>query len=565
MGQLLGRRAGQRRLVVGSVAGVAADHRRDVDAQRLGDLLEQLADRRRVRRGVRRDRAAVAAVDEVDLAGLDLARGARDLGEDRVEVLQDEHVHRLAAARPPRLRDLGQRRRHRLTVGGDRRGLAGGVELADLALDLGRDLDVGLEAELLELATHLLQLALGFGARLQARGLGALLLDAGLTVELRLDLAQLVALLLDDQLRVGHRDLAARARAGLGLLGGAHRVRLRDRRELQDLGDPATTEALQVLTVVGDVLDLERVEAQPELLEVGVRRLLELLGELEAILVDLLRRHRREHAADVALERLLGDARDLLAGHAEEALDRVRDEPAVGRDLDVRDRGHRQRDAALGVRAGHLHVHRDVRDVHAHDVLDERVADAATAEHDAEADRAAVRRRVLAAREDQDLVGPADVEQVLDDEHQEQQHADGAGHRVEHGLRHGAGRRDDREQRFGHHLSFQFVSGRVTWTRPSAPSPRIITRAPTLSGSASSVTANRSSTRPLAVTRTLPISPLTRPTVTSPDSPRRSLVDTSLDAEFRRSTRSAATIATPEPQPTANAAPATASVGSPPE
>src|SRR6201999_4581760 len=108
---------------------------------------------------------------------------------------------------------------------------------------------------------------------------------------------------------------------------------------------------LEVVAIVGDVLDLEDVELEAELLEVRARRALEVLRELQAVLVELFRRHRREHAAEVAFERLLRDARDLRAVLAEEALDRVADEPAVGRDLDVRDRVDVERDAALRVRA----------------------------------------------------------------------------------------------------------------------------------------------------------------------------------------------------------------------
>ena len=49
----------------------------------------------------------------------------------------------------------------------------GREQLADLRLDLGGDRDLGLQAQLLELAADLLQLELGLGARLLAGGLGA--------------------------------------------------------------------------------------------------------------------------------------------------------------------------------------------------------------------------------------------------------------------------------------------------------------------------------------------------------------------------------------------------------
>ena len=125
--------------------------------------------------------------------------------------------------------------------------------------------DLGLEAQLLELAADLLQLELGLGARLLAGGLGAHFLGARLAVDLGLDLAQLVLLALHRGLRVRHRDLAARARGRLGLLGLAHRVALGDLGGAQDLGDPLAADALEVVAVVGDVLDLEDVELEAEL------------------------------------------------------------------------------------------------------------------------------------------------------------------------------------------------------------------------------------------------------------------------------------------------------------
>src|SRR6188508_764907 len=103
----------------------AGDRPRDVDAERVLHLLEQRGHRRRVRGGVCRNRLAIAAVDQVDLADLDAAGGRRDLAEDLVEVLEHEHVHRAPTAVAPRVRDFVERLRHRLAIGRDRRGLAG--------------------------------------------------------------------------------------------------------------------------------------------------------------------------------------------------------------------------------------------------------------------------------------------------------------------------------------------------------------------------------------------------------------------------------------------------------
>ena len=389
-------------------------------------MLEQRAHGRRKRGRVRRDRLAVTAVDQVHFVDLDPARRLRDVAEDRVEVLEHEHVHRAPAAVTPRRRHRVERLRHRVAVGRDLSRLPGREQLAHLGLDLGRDRDLRLQAQLLELAARLLEVELRLGAGLQPGGLGAVDLGVRLGVDLGLDLAELVLLALHGGLRVRHRDLATCACGGFGLLGLSRRIGLGDLGGPQDLGDPLAADALEVVAVVGDVLDLEHVELEPELLEIRPRRLLEVTRELQPILVELLGRHRREHTAEVTLERLLGDARDLVLILAEEALDRVTDEPSIRRHLDVRDRVHVERNAALGVRALHRDRHRDQRHVHAVDGLDDRHAHAASAEHDAIADVAAVGRLVLASGEDQDLVRPADSQQVAIDDHEQQQDGDTA-------------------------------------------------------------------------------------------------------------------------------------------
>ena len=196
------------------------------------------------------------------------------LAEDLLEVLQHEHVHRLAAGVAPRARDLRQRLRHRLAVGGDRRRLAGREQLADLGLDLGRDRDLGLEAQLLELAAHLLQLELGLGARLLAGGLGAHLLGPRAS-------ASTSALIWRSSFCLRCTAACAfviatspRARAAASACSAARTASDSATSAVtQDLGDPLAADALEVVPVVGDVLDLEHVELEAQLLEVGLRRL----------------------------------------------------------------------------------------------------------------------------------------------------------------------------------------------------------------------------------------------------------------------------------------------------
>src|SRR5690606_25702351 len=122
-------------------------------------------------------------------------------------------------------------------------------------------------------------------------------------------------------------------------------------RLLQQLRGLPAPYRVEVALVVRDVLDLQRVELEPEPPEIDVGFVQELARELLAILVDLFRRERGQHAAQVALEGLARDRHDLLARVAEEALDRVAELPALARDLHVRDALHVERDAALRVRA----------------------------------------------------------------------------------------------------------------------------------------------------------------------------------------------------------------------
>jgi hypothetical protein len=63
----------------------------------------------------------------------------------------------------------------------------------------------------------------------------------------------------------------------------------------------------------------------------------ELLGEAELVLVDLLGGELGEDAAEVSLERVLGDLDDLRPALAEEPLERVVEERLVAGDLEVRD------------------------------------------------------------------------------------------------------------------------------------------------------------------------------------------------------------------------------------
>jgi hypothetical protein len=195
----------------------------------------------------------------------------------------------------------------------------------------------------------LLRLRTRGGSRLR----GALLLTAHLRRQLGDALPRLVLTALDVRLRPRPGDLAARAVCGLGLLGGSDGIGLGDLGIAQDLRDAAPADAVEIAPVIGDVLDLQRVELEAELREVRSSLVAQAVRELEAVLVHFFGGHRREHAPQMALERLLADASDLVDALAEEPLDRIADEGRIARHLDVGDRAEGERDSALRVRSIH--------------------------------------------------------------------------------------------------------------------------------------------------------------------------------------------------------------------
>jgi hypothetical protein len=192
---------------------------------------------------------------------------------------------------------------------------------------------------------------------------------------------------------------------------------LGDLRVAAHLGRAHAADRVEVADVVGDVLDLECVEGQTEVRQIVLGLLGEACRERLLVLVHLLGRQAREHAAEVALERLAGDVHDLRARLAEEALDRVVDERLLAGHLDVRDALHGEGDAALGVGPFDLELDDHVREVHRVHRLEQRDPQGAAALHDAVGDllalRGAPRRR---AREDEHLVRRTDVEDVPDED-----------------------------------------------------------------------------------------------------------------------------------------------------
>jgi hypothetical protein len=83
-------------------------------------------------------------------------------------------------------------------------------------------------------------------------------------------------------------------------------------------------DAREVVDLVGDVLNLQRVEHEPHPAHVVLGFFEQRVGEALFVFVELLGREAREHPAQVALQCLFRDVVNFFARAAEEALDRVR-------------------------------------------------------------------------------------------------------------------------------------------------------------------------------------------------------------------------------------------------
>ncbi len=288
---------------------------------------------------------------------------------------------------------------------------------------------------MLQLGPNLLQLELAAAAGGEGGLLGALLLGLRAAFELGDDAAELVLALADEVLGllVGHLAVAAELR--LGLLGVGLRAGLGDLGLRQDVREPLAADAVEVRHVVGDRLDLQRVEGEPELVEVVAGLADELVGELQPVLVDLFRRQPGDDAAQVTLEALLGDLLDLVRVASEKALDGVVAHALLARHLHVRDGVEGERDAAFGVGVRDRELDRDRAEVHPVDLLEQGHAPHDPAVHHAVPDLVAIGELVLASGEDQELVGTPDEQHALEeDEQTERERAEPKAHESQQDL-----------------------------------------------------------------------------------------------------------------------------------
>src|SRR5690606_39430198 len=87
-------------------------------------------------------------------------------------------------------------------------------------------------------------------------------------------------------------------------------------------GGSAFTESVEVALFVRDLLDGEGVHADAHFFKVTGCLGCELLGEAEAVVIDLFDGERAEDGAEVAFERLEDKLVELLLRHSQKALDR---------------------------------------------------------------------------------------------------------------------------------------------------------------------------------------------------------------------------------------------------
>ena len=248
----------------------------------------------------------------VELIDVDVVDGADDDPDERAQLLHDEDLAGTPIGRRPSGRQVLHAARGGLAFLLDRGDVRSGLGFLLGLVGRGRGDDVGVELQTGLFDTGALDVHLGRGARDLSVD-GALFTGhfrrasgpGGDDAFFRFGVGEgAVGLELRDLGRKafsGLLHLRRRRLVGLGLAGVADELRA-----------AGPTDRVEVADFVGHGLDLQRVQAQPQRLQVDLRFLDQLGGELLLVLVDLLRGQLGQHAAQVALERLAGELDDLF-------------------------------------------------------------------------------------------------------------------------------------------------------------------------------------------------------------------------------------------------------------
>ena len=126
------------------------------------------------------------------------------------------------------------------------------------------------------------------------------------------------------------------------------------------------TNRIEVAHVIRDVLNLQRVEHQPELLQIVLRLLQQGARKGDLVFIELLGSEAGHHAAQVPFQRLLGDMTNVVLAFANQAFDRVVDPGLIAGDLDIGHTRHIERDTTFGVGVLDPQLNDHVAEVEAH-------------------------------------------------------------------------------------------------------------------------------------------------------------------------------------------------------
>src|SRR5690606_28862384 len=178
------------------------------------------------------------------------------------------------------------------------------------------------------------------------------------------------------------------------------------------LGSQNTTDARQVVHLVGHVLDLQGIEHETHAAHVVLGFFEQRMSEAHLVLVDFLRRQAGEHASQVAFQRFFGHMVDLLPAPPQKAFDGVGEQGFFARQLDVGYPLERQGNHAFREGAGHVHHHGEHAEVHLVDPLDDGPSERSPTTHETVANHA-IADPTRRSAEDQRLVGGANLQQLL--------------------------------------------------------------------------------------------------------------------------------------------------------
>ncbi len=170
----------------------------------------------------------------------------------------------------------------------------------------------------------------------------------------------------------------------------------------------ATANAVKIARIVGDILDLQRIELETERLEVVIRFFDQTSGELQAIVIDFFRCERGQHAAKVSFQRVFSDFVNFPHGLSEKALDGVAKGRFTAVYLDVCDSLHFEGNTSQRIGVHHTQVEWNCFKRHSGGFFYQGNAHGASATDEAIANISPVGHAAFASRKHDDFVWVTD-------------------------------------------------------------------------------------------------------------------------------------------------------------